>query len=227
MKNEVKNKINLFGKVGKIITSIIIVVLLVAEGFLLVGGVIAAVVPKDAVTVKATGVLEANVDSNYFGFEGGEISVKAGSNDIKLGRVDDSNLKTENKDGNLKINAETKDLSFNLTDALFFIIYLIVKLASILVGLYFFKALMKAFKVCDTPFSGTVVKKLSNFAISLIPCGAVYVISDSLLGSVFTGSMNLDIMSFTMPAAFVIIIFVLAMVFKYGAKLQNEYDETV
>ena len=52
MENKIKRKINTFGRVAKILTMIVIVCLLVAEGFLLAGGVIAAVVPKDSVTVE-------------------------------------------------------------------------------------------------------------------------------------------------------------------------------
>ena len=42
MENKIKRKINTFGRVAKILTMIVIVCLLVAEGFLLAGGVIAA-----------------------------------------------------------------------------------------------------------------------------------------------------------------------------------------
>ena len=63
MEKSIKRKINVFGKVAKIITMIIIVCLLVAEGFMLVGGIIVACVPKDSVTVDGAGRIDVNLNT--------------------------------------------------------------------------------------------------------------------------------------------------------------------
>ena len=86
METSIKRKINIFGKVGKIITTVLIVLLLVAEGFLLTGGVIVALVPKEAVTADVTGTADVRVDANVFGVDANnQLAVKAGGSKIVLG----------------------------------------------------------------------------------------------------------------------------------------------
>ena len=225
MENSVKRKINIFGKVAKIITMIVIVFLLVAEGFMLVGGIIVAAVPKDSVTVDAAGKLDANVDTAYFGLDGEQFYVNTGSSRIALGEISTGNLDVKNENGKLNVSGDFKNLHFDLNDALLLIVYGMIYVASIVVALFFFRALMKEFMVCDSPFSDGVVRKMRNFAIALIPCVAVVQIMKSAISGVTSQSFSFDIDFISV--AFVLIIFVLTMVFKYGAELQKEHDETV
>ena len=225
MENSIKRKINIFGKVAKIITMIIIVFLLVAEGFMLVGGIIVAAVPKDSVTVDSAADLDVNVDTAYFGLDGEQFYVNTGSGHLTLGEISTGSLDVRNASGNLNVSGEIKNLHFDLNDALALIIYGIVYVAAIVVALFFFRALMKEFMVCDSPFSEGVVKKMRNFAISLIPCTAMIMVMKSAISAVFSHSFNFDLDFISV--AFVFIIFVLTMIFKYGAALQKEHDETV
>lgn len=225
MENSVKRKINIFGKVMKIITMIVIVFLLVAEGFLLTGGVIVAAVPKDSVTVDAAVKADVSVNTGYFGYDGEEVSVNLGDSKIVIGSVGSGDLKLNEKDGILNVNGNFKNLHFDLNDALLLIVYGFVSLAAIVVALFFFRALMKEFMVCDTPFCDGVVRKMRNFAIALIPCVVVAEGMKKAVAGVISNSFTMD---FDLTAAgFVVIIFVLTMIFKYGTELQKEHDETV
>ena len=82
MENKIKRKINTCGRVAKILTMIVIVCLLVAEGFLLAGGVIAAVVPKDSVTVETDSRTEILVDTKFFGVEEEKLYINVGGGSI-------------------------------------------------------------------------------------------------------------------------------------------------
>ena len=225
MENSVKRKINVFGKVAKIFTMIIIVCLLVAEGFMLVGGIIVACVPKDSVTIDGVGAIDVNVNTEYFGLDGEQFYVNTGSGHLALGEISTGSLDVRNENGNLNVNGDFKNLHFDLNDGLKLIICGMIYVAAIVVALFFFRALMKQFMTCDSPFSEGVVRKMRNFAISLIPCTAVVMVMKSVIGSVFSHNFNFDF-DFIF-AAFVLIIFVLTMIFKYGAELQKEHDETV
>ena len=225
MENSIKRKINIFGKVAKIITMIVIVCLLVAEGFMLVGGVIAAAVPKDSVTVDAAVQVDAKADNKFFGIEYGKIGVKVGGTEILLGEYSTDGVSFFSENGKTGVSAGIRDLHFDLNDALKLIVCGMVSVAAIVVSLYFFRALMKQFMVCDSPFSEGVVKKMRNFAIALIPCTAVVMVMKSAFGAVFSHNFGFDIDFISI--AFVFIIFVLTMIFKYGAELQKEHDETV
>lgn len=225
MEQSVKRKINVFGKVAKIITTIIIVFLLVAEGFMLTGAIIVAAVPKDSVTVDATVNADVKVDTGFFGIDGDNVYVKAGDTKIVIGDFDTGNAEVKSKDGVLTVNADMNDLHFDLKDALLLIVCGMGSLAAVIVALYFFKALMKQFMICDTPFCDGVVQKMKNFAIALIPCVIVAEGMKKAMGGIVSNSFTLDFD--VVSAGFVIIIFVLTMIFKYGAMLQKEHDETV
>ena len=220
MESTIKKKINTFGKAGKIITSIIIVVLLVVEGFLLAGTIVAAVLPKDAVSVDAQGGGTVRFDAEYFGFDSDELSLKIGSTQIKLAEFD--SVKTHSQDGALIMDVQSGEYHFNLNTLLGFMIIGIIRLASFVVALYFLKALMKAFMTCGSPFDANVITKMRNFAIALIPCIAVHEIAGCFVPG-FSHGGSLDLVK----VAFVLIIFMLTAVFKYGAQLQKEHDETV
>ena len=225
MENPIKRKINVFGKVAKIITTIIIVFLLVAEGFMLVGGIVVACVPKDAVTVDAAAQFDAKVDNQFFGIEEGKIDVNLGGGTLRLGDVESDGVKMISENGKTGMHGEFNNLHFDLNDALLLILCGMAIVAAIVVALFFFKALMKQFMLCDSPFSDGVVQKMRSFAIALIPCIVVVQGMKSAIGSIFSGSFNFDVDFISV--AFVFIIFVLTMIFKYGAALQKEHDETV
>ena len=230
MENSVKRKINIFGKVMKIITTVVIVFLLVAEGFMLTGGVIVAAVPKDSITVKARVNADANLNMRYFGIEDYEpgqnrFFFDVGGNRIAIGEFGNGEIQVSNEDGTLNLNADVRNLHFDLNDALLLIVYGMVSLASVIVALFFFKALMKEFMICDSPFCDGVVRKMRNFAIALIPCVVVAEGMKKAIAAIISNTITLDFN--LVSAGFVIVIFVLTMIFKYGAELQKEHDETV
>ena len=221
MENTIKNKINVFGKVGKIITTIIIVLLLVAEGFLLVGTVVVAVLPKDAVTVDVEGSANVRLDTNYFGAVKDVLSIDVNGQKIAFADYKDDNIQTKTEDGSIIMDAQSGVQHYDLHAALRIAIVGVIQLASFVVALYFLKALMKAFKTCDSPFDDNVITKMRYFAIALIPCMAVSMVA----GCFAPGSHGL---SFDfIKVGFVVIIFLLTAVFRYGAQLQKQYDETV
>ncbi len=224
--NSIKRKINIFGKVGKIISSVIIVLLLIAEGAMLIGTVAVAFIPKETVSADVQGKADVKIDADYFGLDDGDVAVKAGNTNIKIADFDAKNVQTHIENGVVNLNAESGIMHFNLTDAIKLLVIGMVKVAALIVALYFFKALMKAFMTCDTPFADDVIKKMRAFAIALIPTVAVSSIASGILGGMFTDSFsfgNTNLIS----AAFVLVIFILTAIFKYGAQLQKQYDETV
>ena len=227
METSIKRKINIFGKVGKIITTVLIVLLLVAEGFLLTGGVIVALVPKEAVTADVTGTADVRVDANVFGVDANnQLAVKAGGGKIVLGDLGEkAKADIDVKDGVIQMQLGVKNMHFNLWDALKLIIFSMFSLAAVIVALYFFKALMKEFSLCDTPFSDGVIRKMRNFAIALIPTMLLSSLFKSVAGGMLADRFTFDFD--LLPVAFVVVVFVLTAIFRYGAQLQREHDDTV
>lgn len=131
--------------------------------------------------------------------------------------------KTEN---GLAINTKTEEKTFTAKKIIVALISTFVLLGAVTVTLEFLKNLMKSIKDCETPFCEPVIKNMSRFAISLIPavflnmvCGGMWTSLSS--GSGFAMTVNLG------SVLLVAVIFLLIAVFKYGAQLQQESDETL
>lgn len=224
MENKVKSKINTFGKVAKIVTMIAIVFLFVAEGFLLVGGVITAIVPKDSVTLDTGTNTKIEADKEYFGMDGNKFYFNIGNTKLYLGELEEGEYNVNSDDGGFTLTGTAPDKHYDLNTALLWIICEMTALAAIIAALYLFRSLMKQFMVCDTPFSDGIVKKLRTFAIALIPCMVVYHAASAAKNHVLGTEGDLSLI---LSAVFVLVIFVLTMIFKYGAELQKEHDDTV
>ena len=224
MENTIKSKINTFGKVAKILTMIAIVCMLVAEGFLLVGGVITAVVPKDSITVDADSNTKINIDTKYFGMDGKQFYFNIGNSKMYLGQFEDGEVDVKSENGGLTLTGNAPNKHYDLNTALLWIICEMTALAAIITALYFFRSLMKQFMVCDTPFNDGIVKKMRAFAIALIPCTVVWQAFNAAKNYILGNQADFNLI-FT--SVFVLIIFVLTMIFKYGTELQKEHDDTV
>ena len=224
MENKIKSKINTFGKVAKILTMIAIVFMLVVEGFLLVGGVITAIVPNDSITVDADSNTKINIDTKYFGMDGEQYYFNTGDKKLYIGQFSTDGYEIKNENGNLNLNTNNQSRHYDMNTALWWIVCEAIALSAVIVALYFFRSLMKQFMICDTPFSDGIVKKMRAFAIALIPCMVVWQALNAAKNYITGNEADFNLI-FTF--AFVLIIFVLTMIFKYGTDLQKEHDDTV
>ena len=219
----VKKKINTFGKVGKIITIVLIVLMFIAEGALLIGTVVLSILPKEAITLSIEGKAGVVFDGSYFGLKDSDLTIVPDSGmNISIGNFG-SNATAVVNGNKIEAYAESGVFTYNLADALRICIAGIVSIAAVLVVLFFLKALMNEFMTCDSPFCNGVVNKMRNFAISLIPTAVVAEIATAVIGKMFIHGFSINIGT----VAFVVLIFMLVMIFKYGTQLQKQYDETV
>ena len=228
MENSVKRKINIFGKVGRIITTVVIILMIVAGSCLVIGGTVIAFMPKDAVSVDIKGQADINIGKGVFGFEGKQFYINAGDSKIIVGEVgkDETITLNDAENDELDISSGTRELHFNLLTVLWIMVVGAVKIGALIVALYFFKALMKAFETCDSPFCDEVVDKLRRFAFALIPCLAVSECAGAIASGIITNSFSFGSINLVY-VAFVLVIFVLSMIFKYGKQKKKEHDETV
>ncbi len=231
-------KVNVAGTVGYVI-SILIMIATIA------GMVITAIAAAAAISVSDDEVKVA-VSSNYEISATGNILNKLNSF-MKVGDVKDLNelLSEENngKDVNvndkdisyinvnktengLEIKARSNEDTYSIKKILFALIVQFLLLASITVALHMVNKLMKALKKCETPFSDDVIKYMNRFAYSLIPAVVLNMLTSSSWDSIKIGT-GFDF-SFDVASVFlVVIVFVLVIIFKYGAQLQKESDETL
>ena len=102
-----------------------------------------------------------------------------------------------------------------------------VTLVALLITLIFAGKLCKAFRDCESPFEENVVKQLNALAFSLLPWVVLDSLTESVTESIFTNTFNLFIGVDLGMVMIIFFIFVLAYIFKYGAVLQQESDETL
>lgn len=226
-------RIHKYGKVGKIIS----IVMLVIVAFSMLGTLVAAitlkVLPKDLLTInigtQAEMILKPSVvgavddsvlkvideafDSGSAGLNMGAVSLKFDTAEI----VGDSVVASAGK-------GETNVSLDKIGNALFMpFLTLLITLISII----FAVALCREFQKCESPFDDAVIKKMRMFAFSLIPWTLFSTFSNIALNSVFGNNLEVGI-SLNMNIVFAVIsVLALSVVFKYGAILQKESDETL
>ena len=77
------------------------------------------------------------------------------------------------------------------------------------------------------PFDEPVIQKMTTFAWTLIVCAVVSCLARASLGALLTGWQRMSFNLNLTPVFTALIVFFLCMIFRYGAKLQLEADETL
>jgi len=243
MESKTKRNINIIGKIGRIVTMILIVVMILASVGTAIATVFAATLPKEAINVTINGTAEIGTDGNLFkefkevlslsqiedkaelglvgGADGTTSLIIAGDDDI----LDGATLSETEKGYKVDFNAKT--ISISLGRIIYGLIATLVYLICIVVTLFMLRALMKSIEKCDSPFTEDIIKNMRKFGFSLIP----FVVLKGIVSSVWSGlfSTGFDIginLDFAMILV-ILVVFMLSMIFSYGAELQRQSDETL
>lgn len=236
MKNSKVKKINTAGLIGYIISIILIVctiVGMVAIGILTAG---AATISKDNINVKVATNVDINSTGNFLGKLNSFIGIDGvedlstltqdAKEGIKLEDKDISELSVKEEDGEFSINAKTNEITISMKKIIIALVLAFLFLGVVTYALYMVKALMKSLKNCETPFSEEVIKNMTRFGTSLVCVVVLKILFGGFWSTLTTGlryDLNVDLSSILLVA----VIYILITVFKYGAGLQQESDETL
>lgn len=233
MKNDAIRKINTIGTVGYVLSTIAKVFLIIGIAGTLAATVFFAVIPADAFSVSIGGEMKTTVDlSKYItiGDKDAESVVNGINSDseINVTGMDYTVESIEIKDSVIYATAKA-DEAMTITPRTLVgpMISSLLYLAASLVSVWFFCLLCGAFKNCTSPFEENVIKKMKNFAFSLIPWAVIASLSESVSKSFYTGNVDITIGVNIGMVIVILIVFALAFIFNYGAKLQKEADETL
>lgn len=229
--NNIQTKVNRIGKAGRIVSIILIVLLGIGALGLLIGGIACAVLPQDVVTVSLRPVVDVKVDKELMGAEWANMDKMLADAQKQVGEeFEGAGVALEKTDSGLLVHVDPKDeadATFGLRDANRAIWAGLVGIASAIVTLVMFLKLCQAFDACRTPFDEPVIKRMTTFAWTLIVCAVVSCFARGSVSAILSGwqrvSFNLNLTS-VFTALFV---FFLCMIFRYGAQLQKEADETL
>mgnify|MGYP002624554176 CR=1 FL=1 len=235
MNNSIKSKINTAGTIGYVI-SILLMIAVIATMVVSVGATIATVVlPMDEVSATVSTDISLDATDHFFGkFKGvldkaTDIDTQSltpeKANGIAINDEDIDELSIKETENGVSIQAKTGKKVFTGNKLVGSMISAVLYLAAITAMLYMLKALMKALKTCDTPFAENVVKGIERFGWSLIPVIVLSMFTEAMWQRVISGVFEL---SLNLEGILVLaVVFILAMVFRYGAELQKESDETL
>lgn len=239
MKNSAINKIKSFGKAGYIVANIIKAFMVLGIVLCIAVIVLLAFLPKDFITLTLSGNAKIAVDLEAVGWslpndinnrlifdENGNIQ---DNGDLNF-KLNDDNYEVSSvvKDGNkVNVEASVKDMQFNIRRLVYVVLAVLVQTVVNLVVIFFIGSLCKAFRDCTSPFEDNIIRKMHNLGYSMIPMVFISTITKSVTSKPFSEGLNISWgVDLTVIIA-ILIVFAIAYIFKYGAMLQQESDETL
>ena len=237
--NNIQTKVNRIGKAGRIVSIILIVLLGIGAFSLLLAGGVCAVLPEDTVEVSFRPNADVLVGRSILGQEWSRIDeIVAEAQEALTGKYGEV-IQFEKTDRGLLIRLDRlmeEGEVFRLRNALGAIWAGLVGIASAIVALVMFLKLSDAFRVCRSPFDEAVIRRMNIFAWTLIVCAVVGSFAGSAAQSavmafqnagIHVGAKNFGVSLDLYPIFAALIVFFLCMIFRYGAQLQQEADETL
>ena len=242
METKMDKKINTFAKIGRILSTIAAVFMIIGAVAVVVGIGVASTLPSDALAVEVTGtadvtakgkVLESIGNAIIDSAKGGDGKIylsEEGNTNIAVGDVKDSvpeGVAAQKTDKGLTLSVTNQRLDLNVQAVLVALIFTLINSICTVVILFFIRALMKAIEKSDTPFCDNVIKKMKLFGYSLIPFAFLSGTSENIWDSLFSLGANVHL-GIDLKVVFgILVVFMLVMIFTYGAALQKESDETL
>ena len=238
MKQNAISKINKMGQIGGYLTLVAKIFIIIGIIGCLVGAIIFAMIPENSISVNVSNHIGYSVDFSSLGIKMDEKQIQEAQDKIAM----NTGITTSVKDNHAEYvisdisitedgvngQAVTEPITMNLSILPLVFVAGTINIGMALVTLFFVGSLCKAFRYCESPFEENVIKKMQNLAISLIPWTIISSIADNFV----TNLINVGNFEFGIRVDFnvvlvIILIFVLVYIFKYGAVLQRESDETL
>ena len=229
MKEQAIQKINKIGKISNIIALIAKILVGIGMVLTLVGAIICLAIPESllSVSMKSDMVMEMDFSSVGVSFSEEEILAMQESIRMEMAGEEPEFTEIQITESKMLMSGDVEQMSISMRDIAVILILVFVVLGMTFVTLVLVSALCKAFRDCETPFEENVIKKMQHFAYALIPWTVIATISNSITDSLMNHKISLR---FTLDLGVILIVLavlVLVHIFKYGAVLQQESDETL
>lgn len=231
MKQEVVAKINKFGKIGEVIANISRIVVILGAVILLAAGIFMLAMPKDLFEFDFYTGMNMDVNLDVIGETVTEEEVNELNSELYNFSVEGNEMKMVNynvdHDNNV-VAIEMASQPTNVFQTHKIVIFIVVETLLMVVNyitLTFIIKLCKEFKRCETPFSDGVIKRMKQVGYSMIPWAIMYPTAEAAAN--FMVSNNLSISVDIGMIIMVLVVLALTNIFKYGAMLQQESDETL
>lgn len=233
MKENAIRRIQQMGKAGVIISRILFVFVCIGAVGALIAAVVFAILPNDFFSYGVKGDAWVNVrlpeKLSFVGMMEDEVWDLLEDEDLNadvrmnLAEFEMTNV-VKSEDGVRFLGSGVCEVTIHNMTALMVLALICLVLTG--VSLQFAIALCKAFRDCRSPFDEVVIKRMQYLAYSLIPGALFSFLANGVASGVWSdGSVNFEVNPGTVFT--ILIILALTYVFKYGAILQQESDETL
>lgn len=239
----IKTKVNRIGVLGQIVSIILIVLMAVSCFALIAGTVVFALLPQDAITVSAQSDIGITVGKSLIGPYMDEISDDVLSNinaELRVNGTEYTGMTADKTADGLVFHAATDEIKFQVARFGYTMLSGLAYCACLLVVFIFLKRLSDGFRRCDSPFDDIVVKRMNVFAWVLLIGSVAASIAEAIANALMMRGLDLELslnpagmsdglhLSFSFAPIFIaLIVLFLTMIFRYGAQLQKESDETL
>ena len=229
------SKIKSLGRVGHVICTVAEVLVAIAFVMVFITTIVLGTIGKKGDIIKYQVSTKVNASIDLKGFIDKPSAEEA------------ARIRESLSDGTLTVNGQAKNADVDFTDdgeitlkadgnsysitqkaIVKLLVAVLVYMAFAFSSILFCTLLCKALKNCESPFDDNVIKKLVAFDISLIPWVILSAVSNNIFNAIISGGLiNISVtVNFTMIFV-VLFVFALTVIFKYGAELQKESDETL
>lgn len=245
--------INRFGKVGKIVMTVLLIAAIVFTILMCISAIYASSLPKDTLKVNVTSNAEFEIKESSFAAVWSMLTKSASyaddkdpssmlkDNNSKIIPSENTEIKTDlnffnqsyssakiTSEGSKKIiEAKSSPSEYRSSDLITLLILAALFSASMSVALFMLRNLFKEISVCESPFSNNFVSKLRSFGYSLLPVAIFATIGETFaVRFLFAGRNSYISVQWGILVAFAITMCLVAL-FRYGVQLQKESDETL
>lgn len=235
MKEQAIQKINQIGKISSVFALIAKIVVGIGLVCTIVGAIICFAIPEKLVEITTAGAMVIDVDFSSLGTEFPELQDEA-KREEAIAEMKESMVSEDDEfsvvdvtmdETGAQIVGTMAEYSFSIRDGAWAVLIAALALAMTFVTLWFIGGLCKAFRDCQSPFEENVIKKMRNLAIALIPWCVTTSVSDSIFNSIINGKPSFSLSVDLGMVLVILVVLVIVYIFKYGAVLQQESDETL
>jgi len=233
MKEKAIRNINRVGKIGRVFSIIIKVCLVIGFIAAMIVTVIAYKFPDNFIVMNASGngevVIDATKVNKTITEKDKEKIIKEIDNiekDITIQGFKVNLDKTTVEDNKIHVSGKVASQTvFDVKDLFYPIITADITLIFAFIAMIFVGRFFKALSYCQSPFEDDVIKNMKRFAWTLVPWSILSSLGQAFVKYRMSGHFDLNIN--INQILIVLLILGLVYIFKYGAVLQQESDETL
>lgn len=229
-------KINGLGKAAHIIATILKVFTIIGIVGVIIGMIVSFALPEDLIQINFTGSASVEVDISTLGFQISEADRSAmeeafadhsanGTLTINSMELAFQNIRTEGD--RIILDAQGGGNIFSTASLRIILICALLALIATLVCMIFICKFSKSLKTCSTPFDPDLVRKMQQLAWAMLALPVINSMTQSIANSISSGNIQISLSIDLAEVILILAMFALSYIFKYGAHLQQQSDETL